>query len=121
MNEELMDELYDRLEEAIASQVTSAVQDIIPEALAEGLADYEFVLKDGTIVRPRPMMKLLSPNKTKLLLCYGGLRVDGCTLVVQTAIGRWESIAGYQTKEEAVAALLKVKEAMEANVPLLEL
>lgn len=123
--DELMDELSGRVEDllegAIADQVTSAVQDVLPELLQESLAAFEFVLKDGTIVRHRTQIKLLSPDKTKLLLCYGGLRVDGRTLVVQTRISSWESIAVYPSREEAAAALVKVKDAMEAGLPLLEL
>lgn len=123
--DELLDELSARMEDllegAITDQVTGAVQDALPELLQESLAAFEFVLKDGTIVRPRTQMKLLSPDKTKLLLCYGGLRVDGRTLVVQTRISSWESIACYPSREEAAAALVKVKEAMEAGLSLLEL
>ena len=66
-------------------------------------------------------MKLLSPDKTKLLLCYGGLRVDGRSLIVQTRISCWETIAVYQSKEDAVEALLKVKKAMDAGAVSFEL
>lgn len=125
----LVDELSARFEDMMEDLLTDqlenaayrAVQDAVPEALKEGLSDFEFVLTDGTIVRPRQHMKIFSPDKAKLLLCYGGLRVDGCTLIVQTAISRWESIASYQSREEAMEALLKVKNAMESELPALEL
>ena len=65
-------------------------------------------------------MKLFSPDKTKLLLCYEGLRVEGCTLTVQTRISSWETIAVYQSKEDAVAALLKEK-SMDAGAASFEL
>lgn len=113
------------LEDVLTDQVEAAVirslHDALPEALSESLTDFEAVLPNGTIVRPRQHMKLLSPDKTKLLLCYDGLRVDGCTLMVQTRISSWETIAVYPNREEAVAALLKVKNAMDAGASSYEL
>ncbi|MBQ4095233.1 MAG: hypothetical protein IJC65_02260 [Oscillospiraceae bacterium] len=125
----IMDELSTRLEEIIEctlvdqldSAVTCAVQNAFPEALSENFSDSEFVLADGTIVRPRQRMKLLSPDKSKLVICYGGLRVDDSALMVQTRISCWENIACYQSREEAIEALIKVKNAMEANLSIFEL
>ncbi len=125
----IMDELSVRLEdvieevlvEQIDNAVTRAVQDAFPEALSESFSDFVFILKDGTIARPRQRMKLFSPDKSKLLLCYGGLRIDGSSLMVQTRISSWESIAYYNSKEEAVEALIKVKNAMDANLSIFEL
>ncbi len=105
----------------IDSAVTCAVQDAFPEALGESFSDFEFILKDGTIVRPKQRMKLFSPDKSKLVLCYGGLRVDGSSLMVQTRISSWENISCYNSKEEAIEALIKVKNAMEANLSIFEL
>ncbi|MBO5354061.1 MAG: hypothetical protein J6A77_12270 [Lachnospiraceae bacterium] len=127
--EALMDELSGRMEdmlevmlaEQLESAVTGALQDALPEALRESFSDFEFVLTDGTMVRPRQYMKLLSPDKSKLLLCYGGLRVDGSTLMVQTRISCWESIACYESREEAIEALVKVKNAMEDGLSVFEL
>lgn len=130
MSEEFdMDELIARIEEAVESAVedqvsdavVNAVQDTLPEVMGECFADFEFVLPGGTIVRPRQYMKLLSPDKTKLLLCYGGLKVDGTTLLVQTRVSCWEAIAVYPSREEAAAALIKVKNAMDAHLEVLEL
>ncbi len=129
MSEFDMDELASRIEDAVESAmedqitdaVTCALQDVLPEVLGESFADFEFVLPNGTIVRPRQYMKLLSPDKTKLLLCYGGLRVDGETLMVQTRVSSWEAIAVYASREEAVEALVKVKDAMDAHQEMLEL
>ena len=125
----IMDELSTRVEEIIEdvlesvvdSAVTCAVQDALPEALGEGFSNFEFILQDGTIVRPKQGMKVLSPDKSKLFVCYGGLRVDGSSLMIQTRISSWDNIAYYQTREEAIEALIKVKNAMESGVPLLEL
>ena len=130
MSEEFdLDEVLSRIEDAVENAVTDqiedavngALQDFLPETLEECFADFEFVLLNGTIVRPRRHMKVLSPDKTKLLLCYGGLRVDGCSLVVQTRISCWEAIAVYQSREEAAQALVRVKNAMDAGVETLEL
>lgn len=121
----IIDDLSSRIEDVLADQidnaVANAVHDVLPETLNESFSDFEFVLGDGTVVKPKQHMKLLSPDKSKLLLCYGGLRVDGSTLIVQTRISCWESIAYYNNREEAVEALLKVKNAMEANLPIFEL
>lgn len=125
----IMDELSSRIEDMIEDvlidqvedAVTNAVQEVLSEALSESFSSFEFVLNDGTIVRPRQYMKLFSPDKSKLLLCYGGLRVDGSTLMIQTRISSWESISSYNSKEEAIEALTKVKNAMENNLPSFDL
>ena len=127
--DELMDEMAARIEDAVESAVEDqvsgaiidAVQESLPEVMGECFADFEFVLPNGTIVKPRQYMKLLSPDKTKLLLCYGGLKVDGTTLLVQTRVSSWEAIAVYESREEAVEALLKVKNAMDAHLETLEM
>lgn len=124
-----VDELVARVEDAVesavedqvADAVVSAVQDTLPEVMGECFADFEFALPDGTVVRPRQYLRLLSPDKSKLLLCYGGLRVDGTTLMVQTRISSWEAVAVYPGRDEAVAALLAVKRAMDAHRETLEL
>ena len=111
------DLLEDRLEEA----VFDAVQQALPEILGECLAGFEFQLKDGTIVRPRQQTRVLSPDKAKLLLCYGGLRVDGKCLMIQTRLTCWEMIADYHDREAAIAALERVRLAMEAGAKLVKL
>ncbi|MBR7184855.1 MAG: hypothetical protein IKD37_04525 [Clostridia bacterium] len=121
MMDELSSRLEDMLEDMIEDAVTCAVQDAIPEAFVESLSDFEFVLKDGTIVRPKQHMKVFSPDKAKLLICYGGLRVDGSSLMIQTRISSWENIAYYPSREEAIEALKKVKHAMESDVSIFEL
>ena len=123
--DELSSKLEDMIEDALSDQVdsavTCAVQDIIPEALRESFSDFEFVLKDGTVVRPKHQMTVLSPDKSKLLVCFGGLRVDGSSLMIQTRLSSWEFIAYYQSREEAIEALVKVKNAMESGVSTFEL
>jgi hypothetical protein len=135
--DEWMDELEDRVEEAVQNAaenvvddlledrleeaVFDAVQQAMPEILGESLARFEFQLKDGTIVRPREQTKVLSPDKSKLLLCYGGLRVDGKSLIVQTRLSCWEWIADYPDREAAIAALNRLRLAIEAGEKLVEL
>lgn len=125
----ITDELYSRLEDIISdvlddqieSAVTCAVQDIMSEALEEAFSNFDFVLGDGTVVKPKQRMKVFSPDKSKLLICYGGLRVDGSSLMIQTRMSCWESIAYYPSREEAIDALARVKNAMEDGVAVLEL
>ncbi len=121
LSSRLEDMIEDALIEQVDSAVTCAVQDVLLEALGESFTDFEFVLKDGTIVRPRQHMKVLSPDKSKLLICYGGLRVDGSSLMIQTRVSSWENIAYYPNKEEAIEALVKVKNAMESGFATFEL
>ena len=113
----LEDILTDRVEDVMIR----SLHDALPEALSESLTAFEAVLPDGTLVRPRRHMRLLSPDRSKLLLCFGGLRVDGCSLTVQTRISCWETIAVYPSKEEAAAALLMVKKAMDEGASSFEL
>ena len=123
--EEISSRLEDMIEDALVDQVedavTNAVQDVFEEALSTSLSRFEFVLSDGTLIRPRKQMQLLSPDKTKLLLCYGGLRVDGTSLLVQTRASSWDCIAHYNSKEEAVETLIKVKNAINSNTEIFEL
>ena len=125
MAELLSVELADSLEHAVMDNLESAIHNALPEALQEFFCDFEFALKDGTVVHPRQHMMLLSPDKTKYVSCYGGLRVDetslGPALIVQTRISSWEIVARYPNKEEAVADLLKVKNAMDEGLSTLEL
>ena len=121
VQEAVEDAVDDLLEDRVDEAVHDAVQEILPEVFGQCLADFDFVLKDGTIVRPRQRMKVLSPDKSKLFICYGGLRVDGKSLIIQTRISSWEWIADYPDREAAVAALKLVHEAMKAGEPLLEL
>lgn len=125
----VMDEIEDRLQDMIedmvydhlADSVESAIQNNLKEMIAETLSEMEITLSNGAVIKPPKRMKLLSPDKTKLLLCCGGLRADGKTLLVQTRISCWEAIYAYPTQEEAIKALEKVKNAMMAGAEILEL
>lgn len=56
-----------------------------------------------------------------MFVCYGGLKVDGLTLFVQTRVDCWQPIHVYETQEEAIQALDKVKKAMMDGLDFLDL
>lgn len=109
MDEEMREELVDIVESAVESaveavfeekrediswelreQVQDAISDNISEYFAEGidvfLANHQFLLKDGTVIQIRQKTKVLSPDKKKLLICYGGLKVDGFGLIMEARL-----------------------------------
>ncbi len=128
--EETLEEKLSDFKDDFVDEISDDLSDLIEAALSECLSDFEFHLSDGTVVKHRSRMKLLSPDKTKLLLCYGGLKVDKCkwngapkgwALWVQTRSCSWDVIAMYSEKEDAIAVLQKVKDAMENKIDLFEL
>lgn len=119
--EELSNRVEDMLEDQIENAVTCALQDALPDILSECFSNFEFELPNGTTVRPVRRMELLGRDKSKLLLCYGGLRVDGSSLMVQTGASRWEEITHYSNRSEAIEALMKVKSALDNNFSSFEL
>lgn len=119
--ENAMDDLRDDLENTLQESISDSISEFFAEGLDEVLHNHPFVLKDGTTILPRQRTKVLSPDKTRLYSCYGGLRIDGTTLQVQTRISCWNPLCTYKTKEEAVEALLKIKDAMEQGLSLIEL
>lgn len=121
LEDSVVDIIEDTLSGMVDMAVTSAVQNSFSEALSESLLHFEFICVDGTKIIPKKQTRVLSPDKTKVLCCYGGLRVDGTALLVQTRVSCWEHIAIYQTKEEATAALLKIKNAIDNNLSVVEL
>lgn len=126
------DSLTDQVEDAllvssgviagnIEDTVVDALREMLPEAISGCLSNFEFTNADGAAIKPKQQMKVLSPDKTKLLLCHGGLRVENTDLMVQTGISSWENIATCQSREEAVEALVRVKDAMENGLSIFEL
>lgn len=121
------DEFMDELKEEMENIVQDAISDILPEMVRESLqdffADYVFRLPDGTTVAPGERLKVLSPDKTKQLVCMGDLRVSdtgrfsncpkGWALEVQTCVSCWEILHIWPEKAQAVAALENVSRAME--------
>ena len=142
---ELLDEMEDRLREMIEDAVTNAVEDAVEDTINLEVADaveysvkdavasavqdciedvisrLEFVLPDGTQVKRGQQTYVLSPDKSKMLCCRGGLRVDGTCLMIQDGVTCWRDIAVYPSREEAIQALDKVKNAMLAHMEIIEL
>lgn len=127
----LLEELTDELERMMDDVLSANLPELLKESLEECLAEWTFHLPDGTRIVPPQRLKLLSPDKTRQLVCYGGLRVsdtrrwngvpDGWALEVQTRSSCWEAIAIWPEKADAVAALEKVSAAMEAGQAFLAL
>lgn len=125
---DMFEEIRDALEELVSGieeAVDEAVMGSFPESFVEGweqfMADHTFVKKDGTVVQGWPVTRVLSPDKKKQLNCYGGLKVDGQTLIVQTRISSWEPLCTFETEEAAVEALKKISEAMKRGETFIEL
>ena len=116
-----LEELVGGIEEA----VDEAVMGSFPESFVEGweqfMTDHSFVKKDGTVVQGWPVTRVLSPDKKKQLNCYGGLKVDGPTLIVQTRISSWEPLYTFESEEAAVEALKKISEAMQRGDSFIEM
>ena len=119
--ENMICELRDEISECVEEAVNDNISEIMIEALETFFASHTFALSDGTIIQPKEHLKVLSPDKRKLLPCYGGLKVDGKTLVIQTRISGWEALCYYPTEEEAIAALHRIKDAMQSGEKYLEL
>ena len=122
--DDLTDEIADQLEDRMREIVDEAVSDSIGEAFAEGIEDFlsgHQLLKDGAVLQTRPRTRVMSPDQKKVLVCYGGLRVDGKSLFIQTRLACWEDLCRYATEEEAAEALRKVNAAIAQGLPLIEL
>ena len=131
--DEIMDMVREAVEEAssdMSVQLTAELQDVVAQAVNETLSEMEFRLSDGTVISPAPRLKLLCSDRQKMLCCYGGLRVDKCkynggpegyALWVQTRACSWDIAAFYEENDDARAALLAVKDAMERKLEFYEL
>ena len=119
--ENAMAGLRDEMSEIVQEAVNDSLSEIVSEALEAFFSAHSFKMPDGTVLQPKEHLKVLSPDKRKLLPCYGGLKVDGKTLVIQSGISRWEALCYYSTAQEAAAALLRIKDAMQSGMKYLEL
>lgn len=108
-----VDEIMATVEDSVEASVQNAIQNM--------LSDFEFTFPNGVQVSSRKKLSVTSSDKTKVLVCYGGLRVDGVSLLIQTRVDCWEEIGTYLTKEEAVQALEKVKNAIKNGLDFLDL
>ena len=128
--DEVLEEKLSELKDEITCEVSAELQDVVAQAVNETLSEMEFRLPDGAVIIPAPRLKLLTADRKKMLCCYGGLRVDKCNyqggpegyaLWVQTRACSWDIGAFYEKKEDAMAALLAVKAAMEKKLEFIEL
>ena len=104
-------EIADEISCEVADAVEAAVHDALPEALRMCIAE---------LLQPKPRTMVLSNDKTKYISCYGGLRIDGTQLMIQTGYASWDRFH-YATKEEAKENLLKIKKAMDEGLESIEL
>ena len=119
--ENMKDGFLDEMGESVQEAVNDSLSEIVSEALESFFAFHTLTLSDGTMIQSKEHLRVLSPDKRKLLPCYGGLKVDGKTLVIQTRISSWQSLCWYDTEEKAVEALLRIKDAMQSGIKYLEL
>ena len=127
--EDKMDDLADGIAEELEGRLTDiideAVNDSIIEYFSEGieefLSSHQLALKDGTTLQMRQKTRVMSPDKKKVIICYGSMRVDGRSLQVQTRISCWETLWSFETEAQAVEALQKVNAAIEQGLSLIEL
>ena len=108
---EIAEEISCEVEDAVEGAVYDALQNALPEALRACFAE---------MLNPKPRTMVLSNDKTKYISCYGGLRVDGTTLMIQTGYACWDRFQ-YPTREEAKENLLKIKKAMDEGLESIEL
>ena len=104
-------EIADEISCEVADAVEAAAHDALPEALRMCIAE---------LLQPKPRTMVLSNDKTKYISCYGGLRIDGTQLMIQTGYACWDRFH-YATKEEAKENLLKIKKAMDEGLESIEL
>ena len=121
LTDEIADEMEDRFEDIIDNAVSDSIIEYFSEGIEEFLSGHQLALKDGTTLQMRQKTRVMSPDKKKIVICYGGMRVDGKTLWVQTRISCWEAIFSFETEEKAVEALQKVSAAIEQGLSLVEL
>lgn len=130
--DEELDEIMNGIQDAVENAMTDVVEDLIgnigdsvqasvQNAIENMLASFDFTLSNGVKVTPVKRLTVTSPDKTRMFVCYGGLKVDGLTLLVQTRVDCWQPIYVYKTQEDAIQALGKVKKAMIDGIDFLDL
>lgn len=113
---EIIDAVTDEIE-GLLSELQSTVQEAVEEALADLGGG-----KAGNGEEKR-ILRVLSPDKNKLLCCVGGLRIadprdvrncppDRFMLMVQTSLDSWEGLCSFSSREQAQDALCRIGEAM---------
>ncbi len=113
--------IEDSLEDCFADMARSVMEEVANDALNELP---EIISESRAMNDPgqhRQKLRLVAPDHSRVLLCYGGLRVDGTTLVVQTRVSSWEPIAVYPDRKQATDALMRVHRAISAGAETLQL
>ena len=108
---EIMDELSCEVTSAAECAVNDALEGALPEALRRCIEE---------LLCSKPRIMVLSNDKTCYIGCYGGLKVKGKDLWIQTGSCSWD-IFHYPTKEEAKENLQKIKKAMDEGLESIEL
>ena len=111
----IADELECRLQEIIEEAVNDSIIEFFSEGIEEFLSSHQLALKDGTILQMKQKMRAMTPDKKRVLICYGGMRVVGTSLQIQTRISCWETFWNYETEEQAIAALQKMNAAIDLS------
>ena len=120
--------INDIIRESI-SDIEDTIEDRIEEAIQDSIND---LFPEGGPDPSKPVTKVLSPDKKKLLSCYGGLKVEdtsrwngkvkvGFSLSVQVKPNTWEILYIYDTEKEAADALVAVNRAIQEGMTLIEL
>ena len=121
-------DLADNVADELDDKIDNAIDNSLRENIAEGIEDFfrsgKFVIKTEsgeTVIQAGKRTRVVSPDKTKTLVCYGGVRIDGYVLQIQTRIHSWETLCVYHHLADAKEAVKKINEGNENGVPLIEL
>ena len=119
--DEIADELEGRLQDVIEGSVNDSIIEFFSEGIEEFLSTHQLALRDGTVLTTRQKTRAMTPDKKKVLICYGGMRVVGTSLQIQTRISCWETFWNYETEEQAIEALQKMSAAIDRGLSMIEM
>ena len=120
-SDSIAEELDGRLQDIIEEAVNDSIIESFSEGIEEFLSSHQLALKDGTILQMKQKMRAMTPDKKRVLICYGGMRVVGTSLQIQTHISCWETFWNYETEEQAIAALQKMNAAIDRGLSMIEM
>ena len=117
----IAEELDGRLQDIIEEAVNDSIIEFFSEGIEEFLSSHQLALKNGTVLQMKQKMRAVTPDKKKVLICYGGMRVVGTSLQIQTRISCWETFWNYETEEQAIEALQKINAAIDQGLSMIEM
>ena len=117
----IAEELDGRLQDIIEEAVNDSIIEFFSEGIEEFLSSHQFALKDGTVLQTRQKTRVVTPDKKRVLICYGGMRVNGRSLQIQTRISCLETFWNYETEEQAIEALQKINAAIDRGLSMIEM